>query len=216
MSFSESQYVIQKLSKKLETSLKLQEQIDILKDNESKLIIASQTEPLNQPIGGLWFFLNDDNETVSYKIKREEGYSDPFVFNVDSSNVKIGDTTLSDILNNSGNIVYISHSESTNVSKEIVCDTFLPQDGSKILVAFDNNNTQPVVSLVIYDSEGRLIASGECYKDLDNFLEGKKLVKNTVFQFLYQGGKFICLGGGSSSIASDTLPGGVLSGGDYC
>lgn len=214
MSFSESQYVIQKLSKKLETSLKLQEQIDILKDNESKLIIASQTEPLNQPIGGLWFFLNDDNETVSYKIKREEGYSDPFVFNVDSSNVKIGDTTLSDILNNSGNIVYISHSESTNVSKEIVCDTFLPQDGSKILVAFDNNNTQPVVSLVIYDSEGRLIASGECYKDLDNFLEGKKLVKNTVFQFLYQGGKFICLGGGSSSIASDTLPGGVLSGGD--
>ena len=214
MSFSESQYVIQKLSKKLETSLKLQEQIDILKDNESKLIIASQTEPSNQPIGGLWFFLNDDNETVSYKIKREEGYSDPFVFNVDSSNVKIGDTTLSDILNNSGNIVYISHSESTNVSKEIVCDTFLPQDGSKILVTFDNNNTQPVVSLVIYDSEGRLIASGECYKDLDNFLEGKKLVKNTVFQFLYQGGKFICLGGGSSSIASDTLPGGVLSGGD--
>ena len=58
MSFSESQYVIQKLSKKLETSLKLQEQIDLLKDNASKLIIASQTEPSNQPVGGLWFFLS--------------------------------------------------------------------------------------------------------------------------------------------------------------
>lgn len=214
MSFSESQYVIQKLSKKIETSLNLQGQIDNLKDNESKLIIASQTEPLNQPIGGLWFFLNDDNETVSYKIKGEEGYSDPFIFSVNSSNVKIGDTNLSEILNNSGNTIYVSHSESTNTSKEVVCDTFLPQDGSKILVAFDNNNTQPVVSLVIYNSEGRLITSGECYKDLDNFLEGKKLVKNTVFQFLYQSGKFICLGGGSSSIASNTLPGGVLSGGD--
>lgn len=214
MSFSESYYVIQELSNKLEESLNLQEQINILRDNESKLIIASQTEPLNQPIGGLWFFLNEYDKTISYKIKREDGYSDSFSFNIDSGDIKFGDTSLTEILNNAGNIVYTCSSESNKANKRIVCDNFNPENGSKILVAFDNDNNQPVVSLSIYDNEEKLIASGTCYKDLNNELEGKKLVKNTVFQFLYQDGKFICLGGGSSSIASETLPGGVISGGD--
>ena len=212
MSYSEIMFGVEQIKETLDMDKRLSQ----VEQNEKDLIVVSDTQPVSQPVGGLWLKTNGNNGTLSYSLMTETGYTEDKFFSVDS--VTTSDNyTLKQLLENMGTSIAICETAGNNASKNVTSETFIPRKGSKILVYFTNDGITDVdIELSVNTTRGDSVntTTGYLYEAPGKRLTGKKIKTGTLYQFLFLDKGFYLIGGGGTvGVATSETVGGILSGG---